>query len=328
MNKRRKKDSPLWQRVSRRFSSKEGNLTIVLLCLAAATTFWFFNALNKSDYTTRLNYPIVFSYPTDSTYLLSQLPENISVQVNGGGWNLLRKTLLVNTRPVQVTLNEPTKVKAIPGQSLIEEVEAVLGDVRLNYIVTDTLRINIDSMLEKQVHLVVDSARIGLEENHWFTSPISVSPRSVILHGPASVVSQARDTLLIRLPDREIDQNYEETIPLSYINSMVNVIPREAQVVFGVAPFVSFKKRVPLITVGFPQDSSVYLGLDQVTVNFWVKESLANQGLLDSTSFTVVADLSAVNPRDSTVAPMVREHPAYAHRITVRPVKLKVRYGS
>ncbi len=113
MNKRRKKDLPLWQRLNQRFSAKEGNLKIVLLCVLAATTFWFFSALNKTDYTTRLDYPIVFSYPTDSTYLLSQLPENISVQVSGGGWHLLRKTLLVNTRPVQITLDEPTRVKAI-----------------------------------------------------------------------------------------------------------------------------------------------------------------------------------------------------------------------
>lgn len=328
MNKRRKRDSPFWQRLGQRFSAKEGNLTIILLCTAAATTFWFFSALNKTDYTTRLDYPIVFSYSTDSTYLLSQLPENIRVQVRGGGWNLLRKTLMVNTRPVQITLNEPTKTKSIPGQALTEEVEAVLGDVRLSYIVTDTLHINIDSVLEKQVQVVLDSTSVALEENHWITSPILLNPRSVTLHGPASVVSQARDTLFIRLSDEEIDEDYQATVPLSYVNAMVEVVPPEAQLAFEVAPFVSFKKRVPLLTANFPQDSSAYLALDQVTVNFWIRESLAKEGLPDSTSFTVVADFLATDPRDSTVAPVVQKHPAYAHRITVRPVKLKVRYGS
>lgn len=299
-----------------------------MLCILAATTFWFFSALNKTDYTTRLEYPIVFSYSTDSTYLLSQLPENISVQVSGGGWNLLRKTLLVNTQPVQITLNEPTKVKAIPGQALIEEVEAVLGDVRLNYVVTDTLRINIDSVLEKKVRVVVDSNSIGLEENHWITSPIALRPDFVVLHGPASVVSQASDTLAISLADREINERYEATVPLRYINTMVQVVPPEAQVAFDVLPFVAFKKRVPLTPINFPRDSSAYLGLDQVTVNFWVRESLANEILLDSTFFTVTVDLSEVNARDSTLVPVVQGYPEYARRISVRPAKLKVRYGS
>ncbi len=300
----------------------------MLLCILAATTFWFFSALNKTDYTTRLDYPIVFSYPTDSTYLLSQLPENISVQVSGGGWNLLRKTLLVNTRPVQITLEEPTKVKTIPGQTLTEEVEAVLGDVRLNYIVTDTLRINIDGVLEKEVRVVVDSNKVNLGENHWITSPISLQPNFVTLHGPTSVVSQASDTLTINLPDREIDERYESTVPLRYINTMVQVIPPEAQISFEVSPFIAYKKRVPLTTSNFPRDSSTYLGLDQVTVSFWVRESLANENLLDSTFFTVVADLSDVDAQDSTLVPVVQEYPAYARRIVVRPAKLKVRYGS
>ena len=245
MSKRRKKDAPLWQRLGKRFSAKEGNLKIVLLCLLAATTFWFFSALNKTDYTTRIDYPVEFLYPADSTYLLSQLPENISVQVSGGGWHLLRKTLLVNSSPVQITLDEPTRVKAIPGQSLTEEVEAVLGDVRLNYIVTDTLRINIDGVLEKQVRVVVDSNDVALEENHWITSPITLRPNFVTLHGPASVVSQASDTLVVNLPEREIDERYAATVPLRYINTMVQVVPPEAQISFDVSPFVNFKKGCP-----------------------------------------------------------------------------------
>ncbi len=328
MSKRRKRDLPLWQGLSQRFSAKEGNLTIVLLCILAATTFWFFSALNKTDYTTRLDYPVVFSYPTDSTYLLRQLPEHISVQVSGGGWNLLRKTLLVNTRPVQITLDEPTKVKSISGQALIEEVEAVLGDIRLNYVVTDTLRISIDSVLEKQVRVVVDSNNVDLEEDHWITSLIALRPNFVTLRGPASVVRQASDTLAVNLPDREIDERYEATVPLRYINTMVQVVPPEARISFDVSPFISFKKRVPLITVNFPRDSTAYLGLDQVTVSFWVRESLANESLLDSTVFTVMADYADVNARDSTLVPIVQAHPEYARRISVRPVKLKVRYGS
>ena len=328
MNKRRKKDLLPWQRLGQRFSAKEGNWTVILLCILAATTFWFFSALNKTDYTTRLEYPVVFSYPTDSTYLLSQLPDHISVQVSGGGWNLLRKTLLVNTRPVQITLDEPTRVKAIPGQALTEEVEAVLGDVRLNYIVTDTLRINIDGVLEKQVRVVVDSSNVDLEENHWITSPIALRPPFVTLHGPASVVSQASDTLVISLSDREIDERYVATVPLRYINTMVQVVPPEAQISFDVSPFVNLKKRVPLTTANFPGDSSAYLGLDQVTVNFWVRESLANENLLDSTFFTVTADFSDVDAGDSTLVPVVQQHPKYARRISIRPAKLKVRYGS
>lgn len=327
MSKRRKNDTPLWRRLGKLFSAKEGNLKIVTLCVIAATTFWFFSALNKSDYTTQINYPIVFSYQTDSTYLLSSLPESVTLQINGGGWNLLRNTLLVNTQPVVITLDAPTQVKRIAGTSLTDEIEAVLGGVRLDYIITDTLRINIDSVMEKLVRVVLDSTTIDLEENYWVTSRVSVTPTVVKLHGPSSVVSQAGDTLMVSLPDQNIDENYEATIPLSYINTMVQVIPKEANVKFNVAPFVSLNKRVPLTTLNFPEDSSVYLTQRQVNVNFWVRESLVDEDTLDSAQFRVVANFNNINSRDSTLTPIVSERPDFAKRISVRPNKLKVRYA-
>lgn len=327
MSKRRKNDIPLWRRLGKLFSAKEGNLKIVTLCVIAATTFWFFSALNKSDYTTQVDYPIIFSYRTDSTYLLSQLPESITLQVNGGGWNLLRNTLSVNTQPVVIALDEPTQVKVIPGTALRDEIEAVLGDVSLEYIITDTLRLSIDSVLEKEVTVVLDSIAIDLEENHWVTSRIAVTPSRVTLHGPASVVSQAGDTLVVSLPDQDIDDNYEATIPLSYINTMAEVIPKEANVKFTVAPFVPLNRRVPLTLLNFPEDSSIYVTHSQVNVNFWIRESLANDNLVDSAQFRVVANFNNINSRDSTLSPTVSNHPDYAKRISVRPNKLKVRYA-
>lgn len=327
MSKRGKNTPPRWRRLGELFSAKEGNLKIVTLCVIAATTFWFFSALNKPNYTTQVNYPVVFSYETDSTYLLSQLPESITLQVSGGGWNLLRKTLLVNTQPVVVALADPTEVKAIPGVALRDEIEAVLGDVSLEYIVTDTLRIDIDSVSEKEVTVMVDSATVNLEKNHWVTSRIAIEPRGVTLHGPASVVEQASDTLMVRLADQDIDENYEATVPLSYINTMVEVVPKEANVKFKVAPFVLLSKQVPLTVLNFPKDSSVYLAHRQVTINFWVREALASNDSTENARFRVVANFNNINSRDSTLIPIISERPGFAKRISVQPNKFKVRYA-
>ena len=297
------------------------------LCVIAATTFWFFSALNKNDYTTRIDYPLVFSYSTDSTYLLSQLPESITLQVNGGGWNLLRKTLLVNTQPMRITLDEPTTTKYITGQSLIGEIERTLGDVQLDYIVTDTLHLEIDSVQEKEVAVALDSTSIDLEENHWITSPITIQPRQIKLRGPASVVSQAADTLVISLPDQEIDQEYEATVPLTYVNTMVETVPKETRVQFAVAAFVPVNKRVPLVPLNFPDDSSAYLQQDQVNVRFWMREELVEDNPVDSAQFRVVANFYNVNKRDSTLIPSVSTHPDFARRIAIRPNKLKVHYA-
>ncbi len=294
--------------------------------MLAATTFWFFSALNKNDYTTQINYPIVFAYEADSTYLLSQLPEDISMQVNGGGWDLLRKTLSINVQPIEVDLEEPTKVKYITGESLSETVRTLLGDVRLDRILTDTLRINIDSTLTKEVVVLLDSTTVGLEEAHWITSPVLVNPQRATLKGPASVVNQAPDTLVVQLPEQEISSDYEETVSISYTNPMAEVSPEEAEVRFSVDRFVAFSKSVPLTLRHFPRDSSAYLAQKTVQVNFWVEETVAEDISVDSVDFRVIADLRRTGP-DSLLVPVVRRQPDFARQVIVVPRQLRVQYA-
>ena len=47
--------------IKKLFSSEKSKWRVVALCILGATTFWFFNALNK-QYATRINYPIEFLY--------------------------------------------------------------------------------------------------------------------------------------------------------------------------------------------------------------------------------------------------------------------------
>ena len=327
MSRRKATDLSFRHRIAPFFTAKEGNFKVIILCIIAATTFWFFSALNKSDYTTQINYPISFVYASDSTYPLSQLPEEVRLQVNGGGWDLLRKTLLVDVRPIEVTLDEPTRVKYITGQSLAGDIEASLGDVRLEYILTDTLRINIDSVLTKEVVVAVDSASVDLEENHWITSSILLKPQVVRVVGPASVIRQAPDTLTVSIPDQEIAEDYEETLPLSYTSPLAEVIPDEADVQFEVDDFVVFNRSVPLIKLNFPIDSSAFLVEDRVKVNFWVKESLVDDMIVDSTDFRVVVDFSKAR-QDSTLVPIVTKKPSFIKNLSVEPRLLRLRYDS
>jgi len=47
------------------------NIKVVVLCVAAATTFWILNALNKEDYTTIVDYPIEFEFDQEQFMAVS-----------------------------------------------------------------------------------------------------------------------------------------------------------------------------------------------------------------------------------------------------------------
>jgi hypothetical protein len=56
------------------------NWRAVVLCIFAATVFWFFNALNKT-YTTNLRFPLSFDYDHENFVPVKALPRD--VRING-----------------------------------------------------------------------------------------------------------------------------------------------------------------------------------------------------------------------------------------------------
>ncbi len=307
------------------FPSNKEKLKVVALCLLAATTFWFFSALNKPDYTTRIQYPLNFNYNQDSTYILSALPENVLIEVSGGGWNLLRKTLLFDTPPLEVDLEDPIGTKFITGQSLSQQIIDRLGDVRLDYVVTDTLYFNIDKATEKEVVITIDSSAIMLGDSYQLISPVRVSAEKALLKGPKTVLDSVEDTLLIRLPEEEINNNYQQTIPLKYTASnLVSVSPVEIEVQFNVAPFDQLTRSVEVTMVDFPEDSSLQLSPNRVDVIFWIQNKYLD--LIEDVNFEVVANLRTLNDSDSTLTPVLKTYPEFVKNIAISPSKLSVTY--
>lgn len=317
----------IWDRVQqfiKVFPSPEGNLKVIILCIVAATTFWFFSALNKSDYSTKIEYPIFFNYDRDSTILLSELPENITLDVSGGGWNLLRKTFSIDNSPVEITLEDPTKTSYILGSSLVQSVsEKLQGDLRLNYIVTDTIFIDIEKKSEKEVVFIVDSLLIDLAGNHRITSPISVLPKTGNMVGPESEINTASDTFLIHIMENEISKSYDENIQLEDEDlPHISIMPNQVEIQFEVAPFTLLTQEVQPTLLNFPEDTSLTLAQDVVSISFWMPdESLEND---DSLQFEVVADLQTMNSPDSTITPKLIAYPQHAADILLLPTQLKV----
>lgn len=314
----------LTRRLERLLPSRRGNLKVVILCIIAATTFWFFSALNKSNYTTRVRYPIVFNYMPDSTtYLLSELPEDITVQVTGGGWDLLKKSLRLNTTPVEVTLDTPTQTKYILGQSLAEQVSNQLDNLRLDYVVTDTLRINIDSLETKNVAVELDPQSLHLAENYRLVSGVLISPAQVTLRGPATLIQQAPDTLRVQLDDDEVEGRLETTLPLPIADKRLSAYPDEVMLNLTTELYTRVERKTPIIPVNFPADSSAYLSQDFVTVSFWLPDDLISPAL-NRLSFQVEADLQTMNPEDSTITAKLVTFPAIVSDISLSPTHIKV----
>ncbi len=294
------------------------------MCFLAATTFWFLNALNK-DYTTRLLYPIAFDYADTAYIATAKLPEKIFLNVSGYGWNLLRKSIIPGSKPLVIKINSPARTHYLTGINLLPAVTEQLDDIRVNYIMDDTLFVSFDRKISKAITLRVDSTQLPLKENYRLTSPVSIEPATITFTGPASIVGTLSNEIYIDIPVKEIDENYDESLPVDYVqNELVTKDAQWIRVSFEVAPFISEVQRVPVQTANFPKKNSPALPSPEAEVQYLVPQDDAGKARLQD--FQVIADFKTFNKKDSSVKLSVVTHPDFVRE--VRPVygTVKLRY--
>jgi hypothetical protein len=301
------------------------NLKVVILSILAATTFWFFNALNK-NYSARINYPIFFSFERDSVVIMNPIKDEIILDVSSGGWNLLRKTFLFNITPLTIPLNNPTGTKYLSRETLLPLVIEQLGDLTLNAMVTDTLFFDIDKKVSRKVRIVLDSLDLPLAENFRLTSPIQILPDSVIVTGPKVLINKLPDAYVFSISRQNINQNFDRKVLVNLPDAKKMIAsPDEIQVKFEVSEFVVGGRKVNVFTTNFPKNFNVVLSDSTVDVNYLVSKE--NQDQVLSTDFIIAVDYSQLKKRDSLVVPTIVQFPTIVDRVELAPDTLKIVYG-
>lgn len=186
----------------------------IFICLLAAIIFWIMNALNKDGYSQKVSFPLQFSF-NDSLYIPTQpLPKKISVNVSGNGWNLLRKTFALDIIPIKYSINNPLKTKLLNTSSLTDSLSEYINDVKINYVIADRFELEFDRKISKEFIIKVDSSNISLRDNYVISSLINVNPKTITLTGPESVLEEMGSAILVKVPTRRLQDNYDEEIML------------------------------------------------------------------------------------------------------------------
>lgn len=299
------------------------NWRAILLSAVAATTFWFFNALNK-NYNTRLNYPLEFSFKRDSVVVVNPLPDVIVVDVSGGGWNLMRKTFLFSATPVLIELDNPTEIKFFTRASLLPLITEQLGGISLDFVVTDTLFISIEEKVEKRLSVLVDSLNIPLRQNYRLISELRINPDSIEVRGPKSMIDTLKEFYVLKFDQRNIDDDFNDEFDIEFASRLIRPVPDEINVRFNIAEFDRSAIQIPLETTNFPADSSIYLQDSVIQINYTVRSRDVNK--VRSADFNITADLTMVDQSDSSILPILIAFPAYVMEIELVPENLKVIY--
>ena len=297
---------------------------VVLLSFLGASTFWFFSALGK-QYNTRINYPIEVVFDRDSLVLMKPLLESVELDVTGGGWDLFRQGFWFGSDPILVEPDNPVSIKFLTRPTILPIISDHLKQFQINFLYTDTLHIDINRKVSKQMTLAVDSISISLDDNYRIVSPIQLLPDTAIVYGPTTYIDTLESNYIIPIESQEIDRNFDRFLTLGLPDGFnISSDPSTVQVLFEVDRFDQLQMPVKLERINFPEDSSAFPTQEDVVVNFVIQRSLKEDFFAED--FKVIMDFDMMSKADSTAPAIVMIYPENALEVSAEPDTIKISF--
>lgn len=296
------------------------NWKAVVLCIFAATVFWFFNALNK-DHSANVAFPIAFEYNQEKYVAVSALPEEIKLNVTGSGWNLLRKISGLKVAPVVIPLEKPAEVKKIVGASLPALFSSQLEGLQVNYVLADTVLIDIASKVKKKIFLTPPQRFSYLKPGYGISTPVKITPDTIWIEGADVVLHQLPDTVALTISTNGIDEPFSDDVEVLTNNPSIKRNPPTVHVEFGVELFTEVTNSVRLEFINKPSNIRGLSGKKSVEVKLLMPQREAAR--FHSDSALAIVDLKNFNQGDIKLAPVILGLPLYSRVLSVDSVRIK-----
>ena len=302
-------------------------MKVAALCFLAAATFWVLNALNKDDYNTVVDYPIAIVFDQTEFMPVEELPTRMKIEINGNGWDLLRKYFKINESPFLIEINNPSTKDYILTSELRRTLSENITPSVLVSMVTDTVKFNVDKVVTRKIKIELDTTSTTLAQNFRLGSAMSIDPRLIDITGPTSVLQELDGVLKVDLGEDKINKDFNKIIPLvlpSGYADFLTLQDESVQVKFEVYQMLEGNKRLKIKTMNFPKNVSLAQEPANIIMSYFIDERKVTE--LSKYEFEAVLNYSNRDKEDSTLFVEVRPKPKFLEKIKFEPEVLRLKY--
>lgn len=298
------------------FRFDRANWRAVALCILAASIFWVFNAFNKS-YAINIRFPLHFEYNQERFVPVSHLPKQITINVSGYGWDLFQRSIGIRLPTLEIPLDRPTEVKKIVGSTLPPLFSNQLGGLTINFVLNDTLRIQIDERDSHKFKIMPDLSLVSFKEGYARNSPVVILPDSVTIEGPKSLLHQLPGSIVVLLSEVSLNKSFREDIEIKIPGSeSLSRNPPVVSVMFDVGAVEIIERKIGVTLTNTPLSVKASFS-DSVKVRVRIpKDQLENFGN-DLRDINALLDLKIKTKGVYKVYPTIVGLPNYAELISI-----------
>lgn len=302
-------------------------MKVVALCFLAAATFWFLNALNKDNYNTVVDYPIDIIFDQEEFMAVEKLPTKIKIEINGNGWDLLRKYFNINESPFLIEINNPSTKNYILTSEIRRSLAENISPTSLVSLVSDTIKFNIDKIVTRKIKIEADTSGNILAKNHRIIGKLDIDPVTVNIKGPTSVLQKLDGRLKVKLGEEKISKSFNKIIPLSVpeeLEAFLKLEEESVQIKFDVVQFLEGNKRLKINKINFPENVSLVQESNNVMMYYLIDERKLED--LKQIEFEAVLNYANRNRQDSTINVIVNPRPSILEEIRLEPATFRLKY--
>jgi len=306
---------------------KTSNLKVVVLCVFTASTFWLLNALNKDNYTTTVNQPVIIDYDREEYMAVADVPREIRISINGNGWDLLKRHFKIGVTDFEIQLEEPSQQPYLLTSNIENQLSEHISSTNLVDIVQDTLFYQIDKIVSKRIQLAADTSSNTLAENHAYASDIRIEPETVMVKGPISIIEQLEGKLKVPLGEQNIEDDFSRLLPLELgrdLSRFLSLDEESAQVSFEVEEFLENTLQLEINKLYFPNNVGIDSEVTEVRVNLFVGESSMED--FQNLDLQAILNYNNRNREDSTISVSLNTLPDYIRDVSFEPESFKLTY--
>ena len=297
------------------------NWKAIVLCLLTASVFWCFNALNKR-YTTTLRFPLTFDFDRESFIAVQPLPNVVTINVTGIGWNLLRRSAGVRVAPLVISLDRPSQIKKIVGSTLPALLSNQLNGFDINFIITDTLHVAVEPKGSRLLRLQPDIEEVLFRPNYMLTSNVTIIPDTVRIEGPLKLIRALPNPLSVKILQRNIDDDFHEPVQLTFLNDeLIFRNPETVEISFRVDKMIEVSDSARLTVINAPKNSWPFIERQKLPCKIAIPERSLDSLKMDSVRAEL--DLSGFKKGVKKIMPRLKGLPTYSRVIAIDSVTIK-----
>ncbi len=278
------------------------NVAVFSFFLLLSFIFWFINALSK-NITGSVNFPVRYINFPENLALVNELPDKLSLEVEGPGYSVLKAKISGNKTPLVIDVkNSGLSVRDdeseleffIYSYDLRESfIKQIRSDFDINSVFPDSLNFVFDKVIRKKVPVKPD-IKVNLQRQFMMNGNIVSDPDSVEISGPKAVVDTIEYVKTEYHEYNQVNEKITRNIDIASIRK-VGISHKKAEITVPVERFTEEIIDIPVRILNKPDTADVKLFPDMVSIHFNI--ALSDYDRMQEIPFEAVVDMKDLDVR-------------------------------